>query len=206
MDKPELTLIVGPSGCGKTYTLLREVLELELNKFDFVVIVCPTLSINTTYREWKYISSEQVYEIEVPSVRLELVLVYLIQVCEGCKPIRMAIVVDDMSSGTEQHKSSGPLSTIAFSGRHYGISLFLVSQKLNSISTSIRQNTTRVIFFPTPNKLSLRVLRDEFFGFLVDSDEKETLRKLKNSAGYLDISVPDKTYRVQNGRLLKKSK
>ena len=37
MDKPELTLIVGPVGCGKTYTLLKDVLEQELPKFDFVV-------------------------------------------------------------------------------------------------------------------------------------------------------------------------
>ena len=107
--------------------------------------------------------------------------------------VKLAVVVDDMPSGAEQHKTTGPPSNIALSGRHYGISLFVVAQKLNSVSTSrsIRQNTTRIIFFPTPKKKSLTVLREEFFGFLDVDSKKETLRWLKNSGGYLDIEVSD---------------
>ena len=196
MDKPELTLIVGPSGCGKTHTLLHDILESERLRFDFIVIVCPTLALNKTYREWKH--TTQAYEIEVPPDKLEGVLKYLIDTCRDFRPLRMAIVIDDMSSGIEQHKSTGQLPLIAYSGRHYGISLFVVSQKLNSISTALRANTTRLLFFPTPNRHSIRVLRDEFFGFLDEEGERETLREFRGpSTRYLDIDVVNGTYTIK---------
>ena len=42
---------------------------------------------------------DQIHGIEEPPVRLQGVLGYLIRVCEDSEPLKMSVVVDDMSSG-----------------------------------------------------------------------------------------------------------
>ena len=188
MDQPECTLIIGPSGCGKTYTLLNSIIEIEYkNKFDFIVILCPTIWINQSYTEWKYLNTDiDVIGLEVSPEKLDMILKYLIDVYSGSK---IAIIVDDMSNSNEQHQNNTSLAYLAYSGRHHNISLFIVSQKLNSIATGIRDNTTRVIFFKTHNKRSLKILRDEFFGYLRDDDAERDILKKLNAHKYLDINL-----------------
>ena len=80
----------------------------------------------------------------------------------------------------------------------------MITQKLNSVGTYVKTRR-RVIFFPIPNKRSLGVLKEEFFGFLDGESENETLRKLRNSGGYLDIVVTDGVYAIipNNGKRLR---
>ena len=50
-------------------------------------------------------------------------------------------------SNNLQHNSHNALSYLGYSGRYHNFSLFVLSQKLNCISTGIRDNATRVVFF-----------------------------------------------------------
>ena len=49
-----------------------------------------------------------------------------------------------MSNLNEQHNNI--LTYLVYSGRHHNVSLFILSQKLNSISAGIRDNTIRFFF------------------------------------------------------------
>ena len=72
--------------------------------------------------------------------------------------------------------------------------MFLLSQKLSSIATSIRDNATRVIFFTTHCKRSFRTLQEEFFGKLTPAEEKEVIEKLKsNKTEFIDINLVAQT-------------
>ena len=54
MKEPYTALFVAPTGVGKTHLALS-LLETEYrNHFDFIVIICPTLRYNSTYknRSW----------------------------------------------------------------------------------------------------------------------------------------------------------
>ena len=54
MKEPHTALFVAPNGVGKTHLALS-LLETEYrNHFDFIVIICPTLRYNSTYksRSW----------------------------------------------------------------------------------------------------------------------------------------------------------
>ena len=54
MKEPHTALFVAPTGVGKTHLALS-LLETEYrNHFDFIVIICPTLRYNSTYksRSW----------------------------------------------------------------------------------------------------------------------------------------------------------
>ena len=138
------------------------------------------------------------YLLEVLGNSLDIVLEHIVKHFTGC---RTCVVVDDMSNSKDQHNNYNHLTYLAFSGRHHGISLFVVSQKLNSISTGIRQNATRVVFFRTHNRGSINVLKDEFFGYLDKDQEAETLDRLSNTQdSYLDVRlVPRVSYSVENG-------
>ena len=50
MKEPHTALFVAPTGVGKTHLALN-LLETEYrNHFDFIVIICPTLEHNETYK------------------------------------------------------------------------------------------------------------------------------------------------------------
>ena len=56
MKEPHTALFVAPTGVGKTHLALS-LLETEYrNHLDFIVIICPTLRYNSTYknRSWVY--------------------------------------------------------------------------------------------------------------------------------------------------------
>ena len=190
MQVPNLQLIVGPSGCGKTWLLLHRVLVEEVREngeYDYVFILAPTIFINRTYMEWEHKDNPRVYLLEVSGSSLDIILRHIVKHFTGC---RTCVVIDDMSNSKDQHNNYNLLTYLAFSGRHHGISLFVVSQKLNSVSTGVRQNATRVIFFRTHNRGSINILKDEFFGYLDKDQEANTLAKLGGTQGsYLDMRL-----------------
>ena len=50
MKEPHTALFVAPTGVGKTHLALS-LRETEYrNHFDFIVIICPTLRYNSTYK------------------------------------------------------------------------------------------------------------------------------------------------------------
>ena len=55
MKEPNTTLFVVPTGVGKTHLALS-LLESEYrNHFDFIVIICPTLAHNETYKSRRWV-------------------------------------------------------------------------------------------------------------------------------------------------------
>ena len=63
MKQPHMALFVAPTGVAKTHLAL-DLLEREyFNHFDFIVIICPTLEHNKTYRsrKWVWTDPEVIY-------------------------------------------------------------------------------------------------------------------------------------------------
>ena len=54
MKEPHTALFVAPTGVGKTHLALSLLETEHRNHFDFIVIICPTLRCNSTYknRSW----------------------------------------------------------------------------------------------------------------------------------------------------------
>ena len=137
MNKPSTILIIGPSGCGETCALLYEIIEKEHRKeFDYILIIRPTTWINKTYNQWKYLTDIDKIGLEISSDKLNLILKHIIDIYSG---LRTAVIIGDMSDSTEQHHGHNMLSYLGYSGRHHNFSLFILSQKLNSISAGMRQ-------------------------------------------------------------------
>ena len=50
MKEPHTALYVAPTGEGKTHLALNLLESEYFNHFDFIIIICPTLKHNETYR------------------------------------------------------------------------------------------------------------------------------------------------------------
>ena len=55
MKEPHTALFIAPTGVGKTHLALS-LLETDIkNHFDFIVIICPTLRYNSTYKNQSWV-------------------------------------------------------------------------------------------------------------------------------------------------------
>ena len=55
MKEPHTALFVAPVGVGKTHLALYLLEKEYKNYFDFIIIICPTLKHNETYRSRKWV-------------------------------------------------------------------------------------------------------------------------------------------------------
>ena len=64
METPFNMIIVGMTGRGKTWYLLKMLENEYMKHFDYIILICPTLSRNKTYQEWRYMGDEDLIQIE----------------------------------------------------------------------------------------------------------------------------------------------
>ena len=56
---PHSAMFVGVTACGKTEFLLKLLETVYKNHFEFIVILCATISDNKTYPSWKWIFDDK---------------------------------------------------------------------------------------------------------------------------------------------------
>ena len=110
MKELHTTLFVAPTGVGKTHLALR-LLENEYgNHFDFVVIICPTLRYNSTYksRGWAW------YDPDVIPIELGNRLYYLIEKISNLLAGSTTLfLIDDIIADETLDKRHQPLLELA---------------------------------------------------------------------------------------------
>ena len=114
MKEPHTALFVAPTGVGKTHLALN-LLENEYNNhFDFIVIICPTLAHNETYKSRGWIWNDP----EVIPIERDNNLYYLIEkiskLLAGSKTL---FLIDDITADEALNKHCQPLLGLAASGR-----------------------------------------------------------------------------------------
>ena len=86
MKEPHIALFIAPTGVGKAHLALS-LLETEYrNHFDFIVIICPTLRYNSTYKNRSWVWNDpDVIPIE-PGNQLYHLIERLVIFLLGIKP------------------------------------------------------------------------------------------------------------------------
>ena len=118
MKEPHTALFVAPTGVGKTHLALS-LLESEYrNHFDFIVIICPTLWHNSTYksRGWVWNDPDAI-PIE-PGNQLYYLIEKISNLLAGDKTL---FLIDDIIADETLNKRHQPLLELAISGRHRAI-------------------------------------------------------------------------------------
>ena len=115
MKEPHTALFVAPTGVGKTHLALNLLENEYKNHFDFIVIICPTLAHNETYKSRGWIWNDpDVIPIE-PDNNLYHLIEKISKLLAGSKTL---FLIDDIIADEALDKRRQPLLGLAISGRH----------------------------------------------------------------------------------------
>lgn len=137
-------IICGQTGCGKTEFILSLLESVYRHSFQHIVVLCPTVRYNKTYQRCPWIWSDpEIYVID-PGERLHDWLRCLYTAFQGDKTL---YIIDDCSAKKALTKKKDMLSELAFSGRHAEQSVWVLTQKYNSVLKDLREQTRWVSLF-----------------------------------------------------------
>ena len=129
-------LFVGPTGAGKTHLVLN-LLETEYKEcFDFIVIICPTMRYNQTYRERGWFWKDPSVILVEPKDKFYEWIQTLGEILAGYKTLFM---VDDIIADKNLDKKQQPLLEPAISGHHRSHLLWLFTQSYTAIPLNLRR-------------------------------------------------------------------
>jgi len=89
------------------------------------------------------------------------------------------IILDDCAASKDVKGRPGKLVNLAFSARHMGISVWVLTQKMTGITASFRENMTAIILFYTPSAKTTKAIFDDYTGELSQDEYKGLVSKLK---------------------------
>lgn len=181
-EPPFNMLISGITGCGKTHFVLDLLQSRYKNKFDYIVIVCPTLLYNKTYRR-KFILSDPDIIPVVINDRLNEVLNMLLEKYKDSKE-QTLIIIDDCANLYDAKLKATALTKLAFHGRHLNLSTWVITQKYNAIVKDFRENVKVLVLFYDKDRESREASFKENDIGITPTEKDSIVRELKNNKNY----------------------
>ena len=125
MKEPHTALFVAPTGVGKTHLALN-LLEREYkNHFDFIIIICPMVKHNETYRSRKWVWTDPEVILIEPGNHLYGSIEKIGNLLAGSKTL---FLIDDVIADETLNKRRQPLLELVISERRKEHSLWLLTQ------------------------------------------------------------------------------
>ena len=156
--EPHTALFVAPTGVGKT-RLALSLLENEYrNHFDFIVIICPTLAHNETYKSRGWVWNDPEVILIEPSNQLYYWIEKINNLLAGSKTL---FLIDDIISDDTLDKRRQPLLELAISGRHRQHSLWMLTQSYTAVPNNIRRQAKMLYVWYPKNRTDLNTIHEE---------------------------------------------
>ena len=182
---PYNCLVVGGTNSGKSkyiVDLLRGPYRLQ---FEYVVLICSTLSKNDTYRGFG--NNDPIFIVIQPDGsnldEINNILSYCKELFSGFETL---LILDDCAFSKDLKQRSSAFIDLAFSARHHRISVWVLTQQLTAIAKSFRENVACIVSFHNCNKTSTQILFDDY-GSDLDVEHKKEYMKLLKSEHYSHI-------------------
>ena len=158
MKELHTALFVAPTGVGKTHLALSLLENEYRNHFDFIVIICPTLRYNSTYKSRGWVWNDpEVIPIE-PGNQLYYLIEKISNLLAGSKTL---FLIDDIIADEALNKHHQLLLELAISGRHRGHSLLLLTQSYTAIPNNIRRQAKMFYVWHPKNRMDLNTVHEE---------------------------------------------
>ena len=172
---PFNALIVGPTNSGKSKFVVDQIYGPFRDKFDYIVLICPTFAHNKTYHRIGE-NDPRMFIIICEQHEVELWLKLVSYLFEGTNTL---IILDDCAASKDVKGRTGQLVNLGFSARHNGISVWVLTQTLTSITASFRENVAAIVLFYTPSAKTTKAIFEDYAGDLSDDEYKSLISKLK---------------------------
>ena len=136
-----------------------DLLESEYkNHFDFIIIICPTLKHNQTYRSQKWVWTDPEVILIEPGNSLYDWIEKIGNLLAGSKTL---FLTDDIIADETLDKRRQPLSELAISGRHKKHSLWLLMQSYTAVPKDIRRQAKMIYVWYPKNRTDLNAIHEE---------------------------------------------
>jgi len=172
---PFNALIVGPTNSGKSRFVVEQIYGTFRFKFDYIVLICPTFAHNKTY-----------YRIGENDPRMHVIMCEQHDVEKWLRLVRWLfegtntlIILNDCAASKDVKGRTGELVNLAFSARHMGISVWVLTQKMTGITASFRENVAAIVLFYTPSAKTTKAVFDDYAGEPSPDEYKGLVSKLK---------------------------
>ena len=175
-------IITGPTNCGKTRYVIDQLRGSFRHVFNWIVLICPTYSKNKTYRG--FAKGDKRFVVLSPDASNVEEINDLLGICENFfSGTNTLIILDDCAVSRDLKNRNNKFINLAFSGRHAGLSVWVLTQQLTSIAKPFRDNVACVVAFHNPSQIGMKSLFEEFGGDL-DSETRKNLMKNLKSENY----------------------
>ena len=172
---PFNALIVGPTNSGKTKYLVDLLSNEFRGKFDYVILLCPTYIFNETYRG--FADEDRDFFVLTPQQdQIDDWLRIVSFVFEGTNSL---IILDDCAASRDVKKRTNELVNLAFSARHKGLSVWVRTQQMTSISKPFRENIACLVLFYTPSRRDMKCIFNDYGGCSECYEKSKLLSGLK---------------------------
>ncbi len=179
--EPHNMLITGITNCGKTHFILDLLETIYKDYFDFIVLFCPTFEFNKTYNRDIVTKNKKFIVLNSKAVKnnLDNCIKIAIDIYKGSNTL---FIIDDCANLHDSKIRESELCFLAFSGRHFNITTWVLTQKYNSIVKDYRENIRFLVLFYNKDKMALKNALEE--NQIIPKDEHEDyINKLKQNKG-----------------------
>ena len=186
MKEPHTALFVAPTEVGKTHLALSLLENEYRGHFDLIVIICPTLRYNSTYKNRSWVWNDpDVIPIE-PGNQLYYLIEKISNLLAGDKTL---FLIDDIIADETLDKRRQPLLELAISGRHRAHSLWLLTQSY-PIPNNIRRQAKMLYVWYPKNRTDLNTIHEENDVIGPEELAKEKLKQGKHTCLIMRMEHP----------------
>ena len=189
MKELHTALFVAPTGVGKTHLALSLLENEYRNHSNFIVIICPTLRYNSTYKSRGWVWNDpDVIPIE-PGNQLYHLIEKISNLLAGSTTL---FLIDDIIADETLDKCCQPLLELAISGRHRQHCLWLLTQPYTAVPNNIRRQAKMLYVWYPKNRMDLKIIHEE--NDVIETEElarvKAQLKKGKHTCLIMRMEHP----------------
>ena len=180
-------IITGPTNCGKTEYLIEQLRGPFRKVFEYIVLICPTYAKNRTYRGFAR-GDKRFFVLSPDSSNSEEINDLLTSVSDLFSGTNTLIILDDCAVSKDLKNHSNKFIDLPFSGRHDGLSVWVLTQQLTSIAKPFRENVACVVAFHNPSQIGMKTLFDDYGGDL-DTDTRKIFNRMLKEERYARLCL-----------------
>ena len=176
MKEPHTALFVALTGVGKMHLALNLLKNAYKNHFNFIIIICPTLKHNGTYKSRGWVWTDPDVILLEPGNQLYYLIEKISNLLTGSKTL---FLVDDIIADEALDKHHQPLLDLAISGGHRAHSLWLLTQSYTAIPKNIKRQAKMLYVWYPKNQTDLNVIHKENEVIEMQEELARVKKKLK---------------------------